>query len=130
MPRRSKPGPARHLFLLVLARIIFIAACLVVGYGLFAPPGKGPPLLPWDKAEHFIAFFGLMVLALPAFPKARLWLLAGALIAAGAAVELIQKTPLIHRDADLWDGVADSLGVLTVAGVVIAAKIRREMAGR
>jgi VanZ family protein len=102
----------------------------VVGYGLFAPPGKGPPILPWDKAEHFIAFFGLMVLALPAFPKSRLWIVAGVLIAAGGAVEYIQKTPLIHRDADLWDWVADSVGILAVAGVVIAARIRREMTGR
>jgi VanZ family protein len=102
----------------------------VVGYGVFAPPSNGPPILPWDKAEHFIAFFGLMALGLPAFPRARLWALAGALIAAGAAVEYIQKTPLIHRDADVWDWVADTLGILAAAGVVVAAKIRREMTGR
>lgn len=130
MPRRRRPGPPGHTAQLVVARLLFFAACFVVGYGVFAPPGKGPPLLPWDKAEHFIAFFGLMVLALPAFPRTRPWILAAALILAGAAVEFIQATPLIHRDADVRDWAADSLGILTVVGVVLVARIRRTMAER
>jgi hypothetical protein len=127
MARRPKPGPARHTAILILARIAFTAASLVVGYGMFAPPGNGPPLLPWDKAEHFIAFFGLMALGLPAFPRMPLWVLAGGLIAAGCSAEYIQNMPLVHRDADVWDWAGDTLGVLAVVGAVIAAKIRREI---
>ena len=34
-----------------------------MAYGVFAPPGSAPSLMPWDKAEHFTAYFGLALLA-------------------------------------------------------------------
>ncbi|HUO21914.1 MAG TPA: hypothetical protein VMU59_05300 [Caulobacteraceae bacterium] len=128
MPRRALTGPSHYAALLIAARIAFAAACLVVGYGVFAPPGHGVSVFPWDKAEHFTAFFGLMGLAIVAFPGTPLWVLAVSLSFAGAAIEVIQATPLVRRDADVWDWVADTLGILAVVGAMIGAKLRRAMA--
>jgi VanZ family protein len=114
--------------ILVAARITFTLACLVVGYGVFKPAGgSGPSLLPWDKAEHFTAFFGLMFLALIAFPRTLSWRLGLLLSAAGAAIEVIQATPLVHRDAEIMDWVADSVGIAAVVGVIMAARLRRSL---
>jgi VanZ family protein len=110
------------------ARLLLLAASLVVAYGVFSPAGRAPSLMPWDKAEHFTAFFGLMALALVSFPLTSLWRLAGLLSLAGALVELIQALPFVHRDCDWKDWAADTLGVLAVAGVVVAARARRSLA--
>jgi VanZ family protein len=115
--------------LLIAARLTFTTACLVVGYGVFKPPGHAPPLMPWDKAEHFTAFFGMMGLALVAFPRTPPWILAASLSFAGAAIEVIQATPLIHRDADVMDWAADTIGILAIVGTVIAARLRRSLTG-
>ena len=112
----------------MLARLSIAAASLVIGYGVFAPAGQAPSILPWDKAEHFTAFFGLMGLALVSFPRTPVWRLALALSFAGGAIELIQALPFVHRDCDWKDWVADTLGVLSVAGIVIAARLRRSLA--
>jgi VanZ family protein len=130
MSRRVPFGQSQHAALLVAARIAFTAASLVVAYGVFAPPGHGKPIMPWDKAEHFTAFFGLMGLALLAFPATSLVVLAVALSFAGAMVEVIQATPLVGRDADVWDWVADTIGILAIVGTVIGAKLRRMLADR
>jgi hypothetical protein len=121
------PGSARAP-VLFLMRLLFVAACLVVGYGVFMPPGGGPSLMPWDKAEHFTAFFGLMFLAMAAFPMSPLLKLGIILSAAGAAVEMIQATPIVHRDADMMDWVADTLGILAVVGPLLMQQLRRDLA--
>jgi hypothetical protein len=46
----------------------------------------------------------------------------------GGAVELIQTLPFIHRDCDWKDWLADSLGVLAVAGCVVSAHLRQSLA--
>lgn len=121
------PGAVRAPALLAV-RLVFAAACLVVAYGVFMPPGGGPPLMLWDKAEHFTAFFGLMFLAMAAFPRTSLLKLGVILSVAGAAIEVIQATPLVHRDADVLDWAADTLGVMAVAGPVLMQRLRRGLA--
>ncbi len=127
MPRTPVFGPQHHALLLIGARLTFVAASLVVAYGVFAPPGHGVALMPWDKAEHFTAFFGLMGIGLAAFPRASLWVLGLSLSAAGAAVEVIQGTPWVGRDADVMDWVADTIGILAIVGVIVAAHLRRAL---
>lgn len=129
MSQRRK-SLSRQAVILFASRITFFAACLVVGYGVFSPPGHAPAVLPWDKAEHFTAFFGLMGLALVAFPGMPLWALTVVLSVAGAAIEVIQGTPLVGRDADVWDWVADSIGILAIVGTIIAARLRRAFTDR
>ncbi len=108
-----------------VARASFVLCFAFTCWAAFTPPGSGPSLFPWDKAEHFCAFVTLMVIAMVAFPAAPLWLLAAALSGFGAAIELIQALPFVHRDAEVGDWVADTLGVVTVLGVVLAWIIRR-----
>ena len=71
----------------------------------------------WDKALHFTAYFGLALMATIAVRGRRraIWYALG-LIALGGILEILQG--LTGRDADIWDEVANTLGVL--AGAAIA----------
>jgi VanZ family protein len=86
--------------------------------------GELTPSLPlaldhiWDKAEHFIAYFGLAAMATFALGLGRKLVLAifGVLLL-GAVLEVVQR--YIGRDASLLDMVANTLGVM--AGLCLAA---------
>jgi hypothetical protein len=97
--------------LLKIARTAFFAALLFTFYSAVAPPSHALRLTPWDKATHFIAFYGLTGLAVAAFPKRRLGVIAALLSAFGALIELVQGLPMVHRDRDFWDWVADSIAI-------------------
>jgi hypothetical protein len=97
--------------LIVLARIAFVAALLFTLYSAVIPPQRALQLVPWDKAEHFIAFYALTGLAVAAFPKSNLCVIAGLLSLFGALIEIVQGLDLVHRDRDFWDWVADSLAI-------------------
>ena len=109
-----------------------LAFCvLLTGWGAFSPAGAvHPHLFAWDKAEHFSAFFALTVCALAAFPRLGIVWIGLAVSGSGALVELIQGLPFVHRDMDVKDWGADTLAVLAVVGVVIAARVRRKLAER
>ncbi|MBX9460196.1 MAG: hypothetical protein KL785_02860 [Brevundimonas sp.] len=67
--------------------------------------------LPWDKANHAVAFILLTVLAgrgWPDLPRTALVLI---MLAAGIGIELVQGLPAVGRDADIWDVVADAVGI-------------------
>ncbi len=102
---------AQNTFLLRLAQCAFFAAILFTFYSAVIPPTQAIRLVPWDKAEHFIAFYVLTGLAAAAFPGRSLWLIAASLSAFGAVIEVVQGTPIVHRDMDFWDWVADTLAV-------------------
>jgi VanZ family protein len=102
------------------------------------PPEKiaGAPKF-WDKAEHFVAYFLLAALLGSAlmftFPRRRgipVWVL---VIGMSYAVvdELLQ--PLVRRDAEVNDWVADALGVWTAVFILWAVRkvlvARRAMPG-
>ncbi len=115
--------------ILIGARVALAVSALLTAWGAFAPArAPRPHLFPWDKAEHFSAFFALTACALAAFPKVRIVWIALALSACGALVELIQGLPFVHRDMDVHDWVADTIAILAVVGVVIVARIRRSLA--
>jgi len=88
----------------------------------------GAHLLPWDKADHFLAFFCLMAAALLSFPRARVIWLVALVSLGGGAIELIQGLPFVHRDCDFWDWMAENAAIASVVGVVIAAWLRRFLA--
>ena len=115
--------------ILIAARAALAICVLLTAWGAFSPPGFARPhLFPWDKAEHFSAFFALTACALAALPKVRIVWIAAAISAGGALVELIQGLPFVHRDMDPKDWVADTIAVLAVVAVVIAARVRRGLA--
>jgi VanZ family protein len=66
----------------------------------------------WDKALHFTAYFGLAAMTTIAVRADRraLWWAVG-LIALGGALEIIQG--MTGRDADIFDELTNTLGVLT-----------------
>lgn len=110
------------------ARAVLLAATAVTLWFAFVSPGSGPSLLPWDKAQHVLAFVTLTTLALIAFPRVRAAWLGLGLGLFGALIEIVQATPWVHRDGDVWDWVADALAVLAVIAVMAAARLRARLA--
>ena len=54
--------------ILVAARVSLALCALLTAWGAFSPSNAmHPHLFPWDKAEHFSAFFALAACALLAF---------------------------------------------------------------
>ncbi len=64
-----------------------------------------------DKVAHALAFFALAALGHAAWGRRRLLILLVGLAALGAAIELLQSMPLIGRDAELFDWIADLAGI-------------------
>ncbi|HEX3915336.1 MAG TPA: hypothetical protein VHW71_17700 [Steroidobacteraceae bacterium] len=98
-------------FLRNLARVAFFAALAFTFYCAVVPPAHALQLTPWDKATHFLAFYGLTGLAAAAFPTRNLFAIAALLSAFGALIEVVQGLPMVHRDRDFWDWVADSVAI-------------------
>jgi hypothetical protein len=98
--------------LILIARCAFVAALVFTFYSAVIPPTHAVQLVPWDKAEHFIAFYALTGLAAAAFPAGRLWVIAALLSLFGALIEIVQGLPIVHRDRDFWDWVADTLAIV------------------
>lgn len=111
-----------------LAGIVLAVALIYTFYEAFKPPRLGGGLFPWDKADHFSAFFVLTGLAMVAFPRQSLWRIAAAMAAIGAAIELIQGLPWVGRDCDVWDWVAELVAISAVYAVILAARMRRTLA--
>src|SRR5271170_5712459 len=83
-----------------LAQLAFLVALLFTFVSAVIPPKDALQIAPWDKAEHFIAFYVLTALAAAAFPKRNLWVLAGLLSGFGALIEIVQGLEIVHRDRD------------------------------
>jgi len=77
----------------------------------FVLPRKMFRIFHWDKAEHFLAFYILTLLAAAAFPRRPLLSIAVALSLLGAGIEVVQALPIISRDSDFWDWFADTLAI-------------------
>lgn len=112
-----------------LARIGLAIALAITLVLAFAPPSPGPGLLPWDKAEHFLAFYVLTGLSAAAFPGGRIWIVVAAMLALGAGIEIVQGLPFVHRDADVHDWLADGVGVVFALAPMLLSRWRREAGG-
>ena len=70
----------------------------------------------WDKALHFTAYFGLALMgAIAVRADRRLLWWAIALVVMGETLEIVQG--MTGRDNDIYDELANSLGVLTGSGL-------------
>lgn len=118
MPTPSKQAPQ-------LLRAAFWIAALATFALAVLPLRHGGSFLPWDKAQHFVAFWSLTVLALLAFPRAQLLLVAGSLSGFGALIEVVQGLSFVHRDADVKDWLADTIAIGAVLLPMQLARWRR-----
>jgi VanZ family protein len=97
----------------LVARILLAVAGLVCVVGMVGPfQGVEEALIPWDKAAHFVAFYGLTSLLYVAFPRFRRVELTLVAIFAGCGIEIAQGVS--GRDMGLGDIFANSLGALAV----------------
>ena len=87
------------------ATLIFTFICAVL------PPQHVFHIFKWDKAEHFLAFYVLTALAVAAFPRGNLVIIAAALSAFGALIELVQGLSFVGRDRDFEDWVTDTVAI-------------------
>src|SRR6202051_4461390 len=112
--------PVPNISLLTgLAKFAFFAALLFTFYSAVIPPQHALQLVPWDKAEHFIAFYGLTGLAAAAFPTRKLFVIAALLSGFGAFIEFVQGLPMVHRDRDVWDWVADTIAIVAALSPMV-----------
>jgi hypothetical protein len=105
-------------------RTLFALALAVHLIALYTPStGVSSDVLGIDKLVHMLLFGGVLYLGWLA--EVPLWPLAAALLVNAAASEIAQYLWLARRSGDVWDAVADAVGV----GVAVAA-IRRTGTGR
>jgi hypothetical protein len=102
----------RVSLLIRLAQVAFFAALVFTFYSAVIPPDDAVHLVPWDKGEHFIAFYALTGLAVAGFPRRQPLVIALLLSAFGAFIEFVQGLPIVHRDRDFWDWVADTIAII------------------
>ena len=118
----------RVSLLIRLAQVAFYGALLFTFYSAVIPPAQAIQLAPWDKAEHFIAFYALTGLAVAAFPRRRLLVIAVLLSVFGALIEFVQGWSVVHRDRDFWDWVADILAIASALAPMLLVWWRRLVA--
>ncbi|GGD95603.1 hypothetical protein GCM10011515_14350 [Tsuneonella deserti] len=95
-----------------LRRAFFFAAAFALVMALLPHP-PSLPLEPGDKVQHMLAFFTLGALAAGGWRNRPVPVFV-ALAGFGAAIELLQSIPSLHRDAQWSDWLAD-MGATAVA---------------
>jgi VanZ family protein len=93
------------------ARALFWAAALFAFVMAVLPHPPEVPGEPNDKVQHIAAFVTLTLLGSFAYPATALVQLLIRLSLFGAAIEVVQAIPALHRDSDIWDWVADTLAI-------------------
>lgn len=93
---------------------------LVVGVAALSPGDVAPTLSPSDKIDHLLAFAVLAATGMLAFRRqpSSLLVVAGALIAYGAGIELAQMH-VPGRQGSFADLLADAAGVALGLGFVL-----------
>ncbi len=107
----------RALFWLLLG-FTFVMALLP------KPPGFLSGTLG-DKFEHIVAFATIAFSASLAFPACPPLRMIERLVFVGAAIEVLQSIPVLNRECDAMDWLADSIAVVVVVGVFAAWRALR-----
>ena len=97
--------------LLRVAQFLFWAAAVFTFVCAVLPSQRVIHIFKWDKAEHFLAFYVLTGLAVGAFPRGNLFIIAAALSGFGAFIEFVQGLSWVGRDRDFQDWVTDSVAI-------------------
>ena len=81
------------------------------------PPDLGTGSLG-DKFNHMLAFGTLTLLACLAFPGASRLRMAERLSFFGALIEVVQALPVLGRDCDIRDWIADTVAIAMAMAVI------------
>ena len=103
-----------------IGKVMFWPALIVVAWGELTPhPPRLAGPFQWDKLDHFIAYFGLSLLATLAWGLRRslVWVFL-AMVALGGSLEIIQS--FVGRDAEWGDFLANDLGAMLGLALAIA----------
>lgn len=100
------------------ARTIFWAAAAFSFVMAVLPHPPEVPGEPNDKVQHIAAFATLALLGVFAYPRIALMRLLTGLSMFGAFIELVQAIPILHRDSDILDWLADTAAAATILLVV------------
>lgn len=100
-------------------RLLFWAAALFALVMALLPHPPQVPGNPNDKVQHMAAFATLGLLGSFAYPRISAIRLIAGLSLFGALIEILQAIPVLHRDSDPLDWLAD-----TIACVVVVAALR------
>ena len=108
-----------------MRKLLFLACCAVLAYGLFRP--EPPPDLfeESDKFLHLIAFTGLALVSRIAFPAVPGWLLWGLLYAQAPLLEWLQHVLQPHREFSHQDILANLIGISIALLLWIAQGVLR-----
>lgn len=95
----------------------FAAAAFALVMALLPKPPQMPGE-PGDKVQHMIAFATLGAIAAAGWRDRTVVALFAMLAAFGAAIELLQMIPALHRDAEVLDWIADMAAALASIAIV------------
>jgi hypothetical protein len=100
------------------ARAIFWAAACFAFVMAIVPQPPEIPGEPNDKVPHIVAFATLAALGSFAYARVSLMKLLVSLSLFGAAIEAVQAIPMLHRDSDILDWLADTFAVAVVLALI------------
>jgi VanZ family protein len=100
------------------ARLTFWAAAAFAFAMAILPHPPEVPGHPSDKVQHVAAFATLALLGSFAYPATTFGKLLVRLSLFGAAIEVVQAIPALHRDSDVLDWLADTVAVSLVLLVI------------
>lgn len=122
-----RPSPQSNTRRRDMFRTGTVVFAFAVAWFAFTPATGVESGLPWDKANHAVAFLTWTLLAGCGWPRAGVARIAAVMLGLGIAIELIQWLPAIGRDADVWDVVADMVGFAMGWGVLAGLALRRRL---
>ncbi|HEV7959561.1 MAG TPA: VanZ family protein [Rhizomicrobium sp.] len=121
-------------FLQNLSLWLFWPGVVLIIWGELTPhPPDLSSILGWDKAQHFVAYFGLASMATMVLGLNRrlVWAILGVILL-GGALEILQG--YTGRDPDIFDFIANAVGAVsgTTVGVMFWVALRgpRALVGR
>lgn len=111
-----------------LIRVSLIVLALTVAILVFGPfSGAERAFGLSDKEAHILAFYGLASLSLLAMPRMRKWDVVIICLTIGGLIEVVQ--PLIGRSGNIFDWLADGVGVFLAVVPMMFEAARRRLRG-
>jgi VanZ family protein len=99
-----------------MPQVFFLGLALVTIMSLIPSTSVPQAFQFWDKAQHALGYAALSVTGCRAFPQRVMPVVVG-LLAHGAAIEIMQATLTTTRFGDVFDWLADGIGILAGLGI-------------